>query len=119
MRRAALLAATCLLLGAAKSGGAVDAPPIASFGDLAGLCADTSDASAQAFCQGYIMGSGELYLALRRAEVIDRWACADPIPTLDEISKAIVGWAAANPQHAADRAVDGLWRAAAALYPCT
>lgn len=115
MRIAAVLAATCLLF-AAQPGSADDAPPISTFGDLAGLCARTSDAAAQAFCQGYIMGSGELYLALRRAEVIDRWACADPIPTLDEISKAIVGWAAANPQHASDRAVDGLWRAAAALY---
>jgi hypothetical protein len=63
-------------------------------GDLAGLCARPSDAAAQAFCQGYIIGSGALCLALRRAE-------------------AIVGWPAANPQHASDRAINGLWRAAA------
>jgi hypothetical protein len=118
MRVAAVLAATCLLL-APNAARAEEARPISTFGDLAGLCARTSDAAAQAFCQGYIMGSGELYLALRRAEVIDRWACADPIPTLDEISRAIVAWAAANPQHASERAVDGLWRAAAAIYPCS
>lgn len=118
MRIRALLAAGCWLLAVSGARGQ-DAPPIATFGDLAELCARTADAAAQAFCQGYIMGSGELYLALRRAEVIDRWACADPIPTLDEISKAIVAWAAANPQHAADRVVDGLWRAAAAIYPCS
>jgi hypothetical protein len=42
----------------------------------------------------------------------------NPAPTLDEAQAAFVAWARANPQHAGDKAVDGLLRWAASAYPC-
>jgi hypothetical protein len=108
-----------LLTSVAASAEDVSASDIETFGDLVTVCGRTDDPVSMAFCHGFILGNGRLYIALRRAGAVDRWACADPIPTLQEISTAVRAWAAANPQRAGEDAVDGLWRAAAAIYPCS
>jgi hypothetical protein len=41
----------------------------------------------EAVCEGFILGTGLLYVELRRAEVIGGWACADQGPTLCQIRR--------------------------------
>lgn len=119
MRRLGILTAIGLLLAPAVPMAQTGADPeVETFADLVAVCARTDDAVSMAFCHGFILGNGRLYVALRRAEAVGRWACADPVPTLSQISGSIVDWASANPQHAGEDAVDGLWRAAATIYPC-
>lgn len=102
------------------SAGAVeaDAFKLRNFGDLVALCAADDDVEAVQLCRGYILGAGSLYMELVRAKRITAWACADPVPTVDEARTRIVSWARANPAHDGEQAIDGLWRAAAAVWPC-
>lgn len=88
-----------------------------NFGDLVALCAD-GDAEAVQLCRGYIIGAGSLYMELVRAKRITAWACADPVPTVDEARAEIVAWAQQNPNSRSEQAIDGLWRAAASIWPC-
>ena len=43
----------------------------------------------------------------------------NPSPTLETVSAGFVAWAAAHPQYAEIRAVEGVLRFANATYPCT
>lgn len=120
------LLGTLLLGGAlglvATASEAADAPSFSTTADLVRMCTAAGDAVADdkalAFCDGFIAGTGSLYLELVRTETIRPWACAQRTPTLAEARTAFVSWAAANPQHLQDRPVDGFWRAMAATYPC-
>lgn len=102
------LAAACLV---------TPAEAIESAADLRGACA-AEDEATRNLCYGYIMGAGQLYVQLRRAEVIDQIACAEPVPTLEAIRASVVEWMEAHPEHASETAIDGLMRAAAAIWPC-
>jgi hypothetical protein len=90
---------------------------LVEFCDTIGPVGDVRD--GQNFCDGFIAGSGLLYLELIRAKQIERIACADPIPTLEQARNAFVSWAEAHPEAMTERPIDGLWRAMAATYPCT
>ena len=73
----------------------------------------------QNFCDGFIAGSGLLYLELVAAKKMKQIACADPIPTLAAGARQpSSAWAAENPEHMASKPIDGFWRAMAATYPC-
>lgn len=113
MRRG-LTAATVLV---AASILATPAHAIESTADLRDACAAEDEASRN-FCLGYIKGAGHLYIELIRADVIPQIACADPVPTMEEIRLSVVTWIDAHPEHASDRAVDGLMQASAAIWPC-
>lgn len=89
-----------------------------TFGDLVDVCADQTDDAAQ-FCRGWIVGTGQLYIALLKARAVPALACADPIPKLDEIRTAIVRFAAQNPGTRQETSTDGFWRAAASIWPCS
>lgn len=121
MRGAVLgLAAAGLIYGTAHSAES-DAFQLRNFGDLAALCGageSADQAEALALCRGYILGAGSLYLELVRAGRLKAWACADPTPTIDEARLRIVEWAKANPASHSEQAIDGLWRASAAIWPC-
>ena len=69
------LAAVCL---------AAPAGAVQSTADLREACA-SDDLATRNLCYGYILGAGQLYIELRRAEVIGEIACADPVPTLEVI----------------------------------
>jgi hypothetical protein len=116
MRRILMASAIILSLGSGAVRAQQEPPPMQTFGDLMTLCGSTGDDAP--FCSGYIMGAGQLYREMVRAERIEPWVCAEPVPTLDEARKAIVAWAQANPSSAGETPIDGLWRAAAAIWPC-
>jgi hypothetical protein len=101
-------------------GSAYDADTV---GELVEACSttdiDPNGAVGTAFCHGYILGAGHFYLEMVRGNAIQRIACADPPPTLNEIRLTFVDWAATNPGRAEDKAIDGLMAAAAAKWPCS
>lgn len=105
------------LFGPAGQAAEADAFQLRHFGDLATLCGSDEVEAAQ-LCRGYILGAGSLYLELVRAGTIRAWACADPIPTVDEARARIVAWAKDHPASHAEQPIDGLWRAAASIWPC-
>ena len=90
--------------------------------DLADTCqvAEGAPGASEAlnFCYGYIIGAGQTYLEMVAAKVIKPIACANPTPNIETIRENFLSWAAANPQHGGEKALDGLWRSAAAKWPC-
>jgi len=57
--------------------------------------------------------------AMREPGLWDRLrANAPPVPTIDEMRVSFIEWAAANPEATDTRAVDGMMRAAAEIWPC-
>lgn len=122
MRIATIAAGLCLAAGAAS---AQDLPTamfdIETAGDLAEICAPEAtggETDAATFCYGYIVGAGQLYAEVIRAESIRPIACPETVPTLEEIRANYLEWAGANPQFSGERAIDGLMRSAAATWPC-
>ena len=89
---------------------------LVEFCDTIGPVGEVRD--GQNFCDGFIAGSGLLYLELVRAGRMKKIACAEPIPTLEEAREAFVAWANANPDRMSSKPIDGLWRAMAETYPC-
>ncbi len=89
---------------------------LVEFCDTIGPVGEVRD--GQNFCDGFIAGSGLLYLELVRAGRMKKIACAEPIPTLEQAREAFVAWAGANPDQMSTKPIDGLWRAMAETYPC-
>lgn len=89
---------------------------LVAFCDTIGPVGEVRD--GQNFCDGFIAGSGLLYLELVQAGRMKKIACADPIPTLEAAREAFVAWADANPDQMSSKPIDGLWRAMADTYPC-
>lgn len=93
-------------------------------GDLAALCGaeprDRLHTAALNWCQGFMVGTGQYHRATTAARGTGAasFCLPTPEPTLDQARLAFVTWAARNPQHAQDRAVDGLTRFAAETWPC-
>ncbi len=121
MRTSTIVTATALAMLAAGQALA-DNPKLQTTADLVAYC-DTIGPidevrDGQNFCDGFIAGSGLLYLELVRAKKISRIACAEPIPTLEQARNAFVSWADAHPEAMTDKPIDGLWRAMADTYPC-
>ena len=118
--------AGCWLLAAGMIGGAghvyAEGPKLDTTADLVAYCDTIGEVGevrdGQNFCDGFIAGSGLLYLELVQAGSIKKIACADPIPTIAQAREAFVTWVAANPEHLSGKPIDGLWRAMAATYPC-
>jgi len=114
----ALIGGLALIAGPAMAEG----PKLETTADLIAYCdndgpvGDVRD--GQNFCDGFIMGSGLLYLELVAAGEIKRIACADPTPTLAQARTDLVTWAGKHPEHLQSKPIDGLWRAMAETYPC-
>ena len=93
-------------------------------GDLAALCgAGTQDplhAVAIAWCHGFLVGAGQYHQSVAAAGAGGgaQFCLPTPEPTLEQARQAFVAWAGSHPQHAEERAVDGLSRFAADTYPC-
>ena len=120
---AVMFGAVLASVGWEQTAVAQTADPAASFStrDLLNVCVAESgaDGRSAAFCEGFILGTGLLYLELRRADVIDAWACTEPVPTLRKIRQDFVVWAQKNPEQLGEAAIDGFWRAMAETYPCS
>jgi hypothetical protein len=123
-----------ILAGALLSGALLDGgggawaaesppPPLDTGADLLRYCEgsaldDPAVERDRTFCDGFIAGTGLLYLELVKAETIKPWACAKSEPTLSEAREAFVAWGRNHPQDLAGKPVDAFWRAMAATYPC-
>jgi hypothetical protein len=71
------------------------------------------------FCYGFMIGAGQMYTEILRAELIQPLACPDPAPThRRDANVAFIDWVAANPEAGETRAVDGMMQAAADIWPC-
>lgn len=139
----ALSAAAVVLLG--LDGAAAQTPPApggpepiraTSTAELAALCgaqptADGRGAQALAYCHGFLSGAGQYHAAYYAGgggasaggtagtgRATGLFCPPDPPPTLAAAGRAFAEWARANPQHGAERPVDGLLRFAVATYPC-
>jgi hypothetical protein len=121
MRRVGLLLASAAAVLVAE-GAAAQSPKLDTTADLVEYCDNVGPVGevrdGQNFCDGFIMGSGLLYLELLKAGQIKKIACADPTPTLAQARDAFVAWARRNEEHLASKPIDGLWRAMAATFPC-
>ena len=98
-------------------------PELNTAGDLAALCGPGEDEPRRnqrlSFCEGFIAGSGLLYLELRESGLIKSpWACNDTKPPLNELRERFVAWAKAHPDRMSATPTDGFWRAMADSYPC-
>lgn len=121
MRTSTIVAAAALAMLAGGQAQAAN-PKLETTADLAEFCDTVGPVGevrdGQNFCDGFIAGSGLLYLELVRAEKIKRIACAEPIPTLEQARMAFVRWTEAHPEAMTEKPIDGLWRAMADSYPC-
>lgn len=93
-------------------------------GDLAALCGsnrqDPLHTAALNWCHGFMVGAGQYHRSASTAGTASPtlYCLPTPEPTLEQARQAFVAWAARNPQHAQERAVDGLSRFAAETWPC-
>lgn len=114
----ALIGGLALVAGPA----AAEGPKLDTTADLVAYCDTIGPVGevrdGQNFCDGFIMGSGSLYLELVAAGKMKQVACATPTPTLAQARTDLVAWAASNPEHLESKPIDGFWRAMAATYPC-
>lgn len=87
-------------------------------GPLAELCA-SADPVAGAYCRGFLIGAGQYHASITAPGGADPVFClAQPMPSVDQAQASFAAWARSNPQHAGERAVDGVIRWAATAYPC-
>lgn len=98
-------------------------PELKTAGDLLTLCGPDEDMPRRnqrlSYCEGFIAGTGLLYLELRASGLIKSpWACNDTTPSADAVRMAYVTWARANPQAMSETATSGFWRAMAETYRC-
>lgn len=118
--------AMALLLAAAPV--AAQAPPqravprtVAQLAEVCAIGPTSPEYTAATFyCRGFLSGVGQYHAAMHpvghgRPPI---FCVPDPPPALGSAVSGFVAWAAANPQHAGEAAVDGLMRYAAATWPC-
>ncbi len=109
-----------LLLAAAHAGGVSAQSGIVTTAQLGEACA-SAEAVPAAYCRGFLIGAGQFHAVVTsppagRAPVF----CLPPdaSPTVEQAQAGFAAWARANPQHGAERAVEGVTRWAAAAFPC-
>jgi Rap1a immunity proteins len=112
--------------GPAPAGG-VSAPPgfdRGSVAHLAALCSATPEnpqrGEALGLCYGFLIGVGQYHGALHPpgSPRPPLFCLPDPPPTLQDTAAMFVTWSRANPQNAAERAVDGVFRWTRSQFPC-
>jgi hypothetical protein len=122
------------LLAVALGAGLLPAPAMAQVtdqafrggrtGDVAALCSagpqDPLHTAALNWCHGFFVGVGQYHRSVAEAGAGPKslFCLPTPEPTLEQARWAFVAWARAHPQHASERAVDGLARFAAETWPC-
>jgi len=118
--RFAVLSAVFLLTAVEASQSASEGDfQLQTAGELANLCASTTDAAAIHMCQGYLVGVHHMHQAV--SEAADRRVYCVPEDgsvTRDSAASAYVGWVGANPAMASMSAREGLLEFARQTYPC-
>ena len=125
MRLAHAAALLCLglpLPGAAQPGGVVT--HVQTVAELAAVCAPAWDGvprlEAIAYCQGFLTSAGQYHTLLHPAggRIRPLYCVPSPGPSIAESGVDFAAWAAANPTHRAEPALDGLLRWAESRFPC-
>lgn len=87
-------------------------------GPLAELCGAASP-TAQAYCRGFLIGAGQYHATITAPGGLDPLFCLPtPAPSVEQVQAGFAAWARANPQHANERAIEGVMRWAASAFPC-
>ena len=88
---------------------------------LAAACSasgtDMVGATAIGYCRGFITGAGQYHQEMTAGRP-PIFCLPNPSPTLEAVQVSFVSWARSNPQHANEKALDGLLRWASDTYPC-
>lgn len=110
-----------LLLAAAHAGGAPAQSGAITTAQLGEACA-SAEAVRIAYCRGFLIGAGQYHAVITsppagRAAIFCLPA-GDAMPTVEQAQTGFAAWARANPQHGAERAVEGVTRWAASAFPC-
>ncbi len=74
---------------------------------------------AKAFCFGLFHGGHKFHEALTSGESFDTIACPGPEATVEDAVTVFVNYARANPQHLEEPAMDMIFRAVSAQWPCS
>jgi len=85
---------------------------------LAELCG-AEGVAALGYCRGFLVGAGQYHGEISSPGGRPAIFCLpDPAPAVETAQASFIAWAKANPQHAGDKAINGLLRWAQATYPC-
>ena len=74
---------------------------------------------AKAFCFGFFHGGVQFHEALTSGESFDPIACPGPEATVQDAVTVFVNYASAYPQHLEEPAMDMIFRAVSAQWPCS
>lgn len=110
-------------IGAARS---ADVPASLRLEDAAALvtlctvpASDPLHDLAEGFCLGYMTGAMQLYRAATASPTIENAVCAEGEVSRARMRAIFLDWADAHPEHLDEPAIDALFRAAVAAFPCT
>jgi hypothetical protein len=106
-----------LLLGLGQGASAQDGgPSVDTTRDLVAMC----QMDDRAFCYGFINGAGQFYRMLVNDETLDiaPFVCPGREVSESEAVSLFLDWYAQNPDSAPEPAIDGLFRAWVAAFPC-
>ena len=126
MQRTIMLAAGALAalgLGAAPALAQGPVTEVQTARDLGRVCDPQTTGVPRlesiAYCQGFLTSFGQYHAMAHPAGRSRQLFCMPtPGPTVAVSGLAFARWTQANPQHAAEPALDGLLRWAEAVYPC-
>lgn len=126
MRLRTWCAAAGLMLGLTAGGAGADTTgadfELRNTEDLLQLCSAEGSSlmavEAINFCYGVIAGAYQVHEAIAANDPSKRHVCPPADATRRDGRRVFVEWATANRQHWQEPAVDGLFRAWTALYPC-
>jgi hypothetical protein len=93
-----------------------DGASVETTADLARFCGMED----RAFCYGYINGAGQFYAALVNEEDadVDPFVCPGREVSEQEAVTIFLDWFDEHPDAASEPAIDGLFRAWVAAFPC-
>lgn len=122
-RNASIVAAILLLSSPASRALTQDNFLVRATSDLVELCSppptDAMRVAALHFCEGFVVGANQYYLAERAGAGAPPLYCLPkPPPSRDDAVAMFVDWARKNPQYMGERPVDSLTRFAATVWPC-
>lgn len=112
----ATVGVSIMILGALSTARAVEPQhfQVRTTADLLELCSaegvGVPAAEALNFCYGYAVGAVQYHLATTEPGDPDRLLCLpEPKPSRASVVQEFIAWGTANPGHAADSALDGLF----------
>lgn len=97
---------------------------VATTGDLAELCADTTPANAlmttaaQNFCHGYLLGAYQVLAQINAARGRQAFCIPNPSPTRNQAIAEFVSWVKANQTDARRPPADGVYAFLTQRFPC-